>query len=484
MKQKSNTKVNLIYNMIYQVLILILPLITTPYISRVVGVEGVGIYSYYYSIALYFSYFAMLGISNFGNRKIAKNRDDNEKRNKVFSSVYALQLISSSIILVLYLLFSLLIINENEIIAIVMIFYVGASVFDVSWVFFGLEEFKITSLRQIIIRILTLIFIFGLVKNKSDLTLYSLIMALGNFISALSLWIIVWKRVKWRKISFSDIKENIRPCIILFIPIIATSIYRQMDKIMLGNIINMSEVGFYENAEKLISISLGVISSFSAVIMPKISNLISKEQINEVKKLFINSMEFAMCIGMAIAFGIVSIVDEFIPIFFGDEFLPSIRLSKFLTITVPFISWANIVRVLYLIPREKDRIYVHSIIIGAILNTVVNAIFIPFLGAMGAVIGTIVAEASVACYQTYKIRKELNLAIYLKKGLIFFFFGLIMLVTINMIKRNLCMNVKSLILEILAGGSLYCVMVIGYFISSKNEILYNVIKKLKDNSRT
>ena len=284
MKQKSNTKVNLIYNMIYQVLILILPLITTPYISRVVGVEGVGIYSYYYSIALYFSYFAMLGISNFGNRKIAKNRDDNEKRNKVFSSVYALQLISSSIILVLYLLFSLLIINENEIIAIVMIFYVGASVFDVSWVFFGLEEFKITSLRQIIIRILTLIFIFGLVKNKSDLTLYSLIMALGNFISALSLWIIVWKRVKWRKISFSDIKENIRPCIILFIPIIATSIYRQMDKIMLGNIINMSEVGFYENAEKLISISLGVISSFSAVIMPKISNLISKEQINEVKK--------------------------------------------------------------------------------------------------------------------------------------------------------------------------------------------------------
>ena len=338
MKNKISTKANLLYNMTYQVIALITPLLTAPYVSRVLGANGVGVYSYYHSIAIYFVYFAMLGLLNYGNRTIAKVREDKVLLNRTFSEIYTLQLITSFVVLLVYVVFTCFIVNENKLVALILIFHVISAIFDVSWLFFGLEEFKITSIRQMIIKIATLIVIFTTVKTRDDLWKYALIMSMGYLISALSLWGLVWKRVSLVRIDVHALLKHLKPCLILFIPIIATSIYRQMDKIMVGFFSGMLQVGYYENAEKMISISLGIISAFSAVFLPKISNLLSNGKRKEANYLFDMSMEFAMCIGIAIAFGLASIANEFVPFFFGEEFLASTRLLILLSVSIPFIT--------------------------------------------------------------------------------------------------------------------------------------------------
>ena len=245
---------------------------------------------------------------------------------------------------------------------------------------------------------------------------------------------------------------------------------------MVGSFCNMKDVGYYENAEKLITISLGIISSFSAVIMPKISNLISNKNYNEASKLFDVSMEFAMCIGIAIAFGIASISDKFIPLFFGNSFISSIKLSEILSISVPFICWACIIRVLYLIPYEKDKIYIKSVIIGALFNLICNLLLIPKIEIMGAVIGTLIAESSVAIYQTIKIRKNIKVKKYLKESIIFLLFGICMYSIVKFIGIYVESNILGITIQIIIGFIIYMSLALVYLIYSKNSIILNIFK--------
>lgn len=474
---RTSTKKNLVYNFIYQITVMILPLITAPYLARVIGAEGVGIYSYYNSITMYFIYFAMLGISNYGNRAIAKICNNKENCNKKFSSIYYLQLITSFIMLILFILYVVLFANDKIVASIFGIYFISAF-FDVSWLFFGLQEFKTTSLRQIIIRILTFVCILYFIKGKNDLNNYIVIMCVGNFISAFSLWLISWKKIKFKRCTMKEIMHHLKPCLILFIPIIATSVYRIMDIIMVGKMSNMNEVGYYENAEKLIYISLGLISSFSAVIMPKISNLIGNKNIVRAKELFDDSMEIAMGIGFSLGFGIMAVSKEFVPIYFGNEFIPSIALSIGLSVTIPIITWACIIRTLFLIPNERDNVYMISVIIGAIVNIMCNLILIPRIGTMGAVIGTIIAELSVAVYQTESARKEIRIKKYIKQSAIFFAFGIIMLFSVRIVGNIFNNQTIGLILEIVIGAGVYSICILIYLIKTKNKYLYIFLEKI------
>lgn len=467
--KKNNLKSNLIYNTIYQITVLILPFLTAPYISRTIGAEGLGLYSYGNSIALYFVYFAMLGILNYGNREVAKSCDDGERLNRLFSSIYYLQIITSTIIALLYLFYVFIFSKTPVYIYLILLLHVFSSFFDVSWLFFGLQEFKITSIRQIIIKIISFIAILLFVKNKDDLWKYTLIMSCSYFLSSFSLWIMMFKKIKLKKINKKDIFVHLKPCLILFIPIIATSVYRVMDKIMIGNLSEMSQVGYYENAEKIILISLGILNAFSAVVMPKISNLISNKKNVEVKGLMDKSMELSMFICFAITFGIVSISKEFIPFYFGDGFISSIGICSLLCISVPFITWSTMIRNLYLIPYEEDKIYVKSVILGAILNLVFNLIYIPKYKAIGAVIGTLAAEISLALYQTIKIRNKIEVKRYLRYGLNFGIIGGIMFLGIILLENVIQFNndLLKLSIKICFGGMIYLVITFIYLVKSK-----------------
>lgn len=474
-----SVKKNFIYNFSYQILAMILPLITTPYIARVIGPEGVGVQSYTFSVVNYFVLFAMLGINNHGNRSIAMVRDDKEKLNRTFISIYSIQIIMSIVMIVLYSIYVIFIAKENKVILIIQSIYIISALLDINWFFFGMEQFKVTVVRNTIIKLVSVLSIFILVKKSDDLYLYSLILALAMLISQCILWKYVKRYISFVKVDKKEILMQVKPILILFIPVIAISIYKIMDKIMLGSMSSMIQVGFYENSEKIINIPLGVITALGTVMLPKMSNLYANGNKKEATKYIGLSLEFVMFISFGAVFGLIGISPVLIPIFLGDKFIECVNVVAIISITIVFLAWANVVRTQYLIPKKKDKIYITSTIIGAIINLLINILLINKYGAIGAALGTIFAEASVCVYQSIMIRKELNISLYFRKVIFYIIPGIIMCIYIRFLGNILEKSILTGVIQIIVGGSIYVVLSFIYMLVSKNELVINTIKKLK-----
>lgn len=472
-------KKNFIYNFSYQILTMILPLITTPYIARVIGPEGVGVQSYTLSIANYFVLFAMLGINNHGNRSIAMVRGNKEKLNKTFISIYFVQFTMSILMILIYLIYIIFIAKENKVIFIIQAIYIISALLDINWFFFGMEQFKLTVVRNIVIKLASVVSIFIFVRNSNDLYLYSLILALGTLISQCILWKYLNKYISFVKVSKEEILVQVKPILILFIPVIAVSIYKIMDKIMLGSMSSMTQVGFFENSEKIMNIPLGVITALGTVMLPKMSNLYAIGNEKEGNKYIGLSLEFVMFISVGAMFGLIGVSPILIPIFLGDKFIECINIVSIMSITIVFLAWANVVRTQYLIPKKKDKIYIISTIIGAIINLLINLLLIKKYGAVGATIGTIFAESSVCIYQSIMVRKELNMSLYLKKVIFYMAPGIIMCVVIRILGNTLGVSILTGSIQIIVGGTIYVVLSLIYMILIKNEIMINTIKKFK-----
>lgn len=466
----TSLKENFIYQMMYEIIVLILPLITSPYIARVIGADGLGIYSYSYSVAYYFVLFSALGIKNYGNRSIARVRDDQESLNYVFSNLAALHIIISLLVCSIYFAYVLLLRSE-KIYATIQILYVLSGLFDISWFYFGIEKFKLTVLRNTLVKIFNVVCVFAFVKNASDLWKYCLIMALGAFFSQIVLWFTLKKYVKFIKPSINGMKVHMKPLLVLFIPAVAISLYKYMDKIMLGSISSKTELGWYENAEKIISIPLTVISSFGTVMLPKMSSLAVQSNKNVSNKYIAMSMKYVMCIAFAMTFGIMSVGKIFAPLFWGEEFVNSGPLIMGLAVTMPFIAYANVLRTQFLIPHERDKEYLISIICGAVFNLVVNAILIPRMGAKGATMATIGAEASVCLIQAYEVRKELPLYDFSKSFYPFLIMGVVMFGIIYPIGNYMGVSIVTLFVQIVLGGILYVAACAVYFFKTRDAMV-------------
>lgn len=470
----ESLKKNFVYNIVYQILIIILPLITAPYIARVLGAENVGIYSYTYSIAYYFSIFAMLGISNHGNRMIASTKKNRDKMSVTFWSIYAVQFFTFVISIIAYVIYLATFAKDNKLILIIQTIYIISGMFDISWLFFGLEKFKITVTRNIIIKFLTVISIFLFVKTKNDLVQYTFIMVLGTLLSQIYLWKYVGKEVNSIKIDMNIIRENIKPILILFIPVLSFSIYKVMDKIMLGNMASYEQVGYYNNAEKITNIPMGIITALGAVMLPRMSTLIAEGENKKTEKYIIMSIKLVTVLASAIAFGLMGISDVFSPVFFGEDFSACAPIIILLSITVFFISWANVVRTQFLIPNHYDKIYIFSTIIGAIVNLVLNLIFIPKYQAMGAAIGTIAAEFTLMFIQAFSIRKDINIFKVMFRYLSFIILGLTMMLAVQTIGKLMGTSIKTLIVQIASGIVIYSIGAL-ILLKIKNDELYQNI---------
>lgn len=470
-------KKNFIYNLVYQILIMILPFITTPYISRVIGVEGVGIYSYTNSIANYFVMFAMLGLNNYGNRSIARVRNDKDRLSKTFLSIYGLQFITSIISLIVYLVFVTNSSYQYRNISLIQAILIFSALLDINWFYFGIEQFKLTVTRNILIKVVMTSCVFIFVKEESDLPLYILIMAVGTLITQIVLWVFIKRYVVFVKIKLLDIFEHLKPNLILFIPVVAVSIYRIMDKIMLGILSDMTQTGLYGNSDRVVTIPLGIVAALGTVMLPKMSNMIATGNISKGKIYIRDSMQFSMFISIAMAFGLAAIAERFAPIYFGKDFVNCGRLILLLSPIVIFSSWSNVIRTQYLIPMGRDQDYIKSVILGAIINFTINFILIRKYGALGAAVGTIVAEFVVMSYQTYVVKSELDIMTYIKDSKLFIFSGTAMFVIIKFSNVFITNTIFGLLLQILLGIITYPILTVLLF-RHFNKCRLNYIYKL------
>lgn len=455
--------INYIYNLIYQILLIIIPLITIPYLSRKIGAEGLGIFSYTTSIANYFVLFAMLGLNNYGNRTIARVRNDKVQLSKNFWSIYFSQFIIAVFCSFLYVIYLLYADIENKKIAIAQLLLVVSSIFDINWFFFGMEKFKITIQRNLIIKILTLIFIFLLVNDNNDLLIYTLIITTGILVSQLILWPYVLREVKWIKPSKREVFSHIKPNLVLFIPVVSVSIYKLTSKIIIGLLTNMTQLGYYDNAEKINSVQISLSTALGTVMLPRMSNLVSSDSFTKFKYYIRVSMQFVMFLSFGLCFGIVAIANDFVPFFMGSEFIPSIYILIILAPTGVIIAWANVIRTQYLIPLGKDYIYIVSVILGAFINIIMNIMLVSHFGGIGAAYATLITEGTVMIYQTFKSRDQLDIKLLIKDSYIFMLLGIIMLFLVKSVGLLIEDIIIKLIVQIFVGAICYFLLSLIYF---------------------
>ena len=450
---------NYIYNLSYQILIMIIPLLLLPYLSRTIGAEGTGIYSYTYTVAQYFVLFAMLGMKNYGIRTIAKVQDNRKEKSKLFCSLYFMQIITSIFALILYIVYTNLFATEvYKSYFFIQLIYVFSAILDISWYFSGVENFKKILIRNIIIKVVTIILIVMFVKTSNDVWIYTLIMALSYFIGNLILWYRLKDEIDFSVPKIEEIKIHFLPNLKLFVAVIAVSIYTMMDKIMIESLSNVTELGYYEYASKINYVQVLIISAFGTVMLPRMSNMVEKEENEKVIANINKSLQFIMFLSFALSFGIIVVSETFVPIYLGNNFTKTTILLQILCISALFVSWGNVIRTQYLIPKEKDNIYVISVILGAIVNFIINSILIPRFQAVGACIATVIAEATVMLYQSIRVKKEISLINNIKKVFPFFIKAIIMVLIIYPIKFLDINKILIVILQVLIGGTIYLVL--------------------------
>lgn len=481
----NSVKKNFMYNVIYQILILLTPLITAPIISRALGSEGLGIFTYTTSVVEYFLLFAMLGFQNHGIRSISRVRDNEEKVSKQFWSIYYLQIIVTLIVVAVYLIYIFFITQKYFWIYLIHLMIILSSLFDVSWFFYGMEEFKIMVFRNIVIRILVLLAVIFFVKRPEHLWLHTSIIAFSSLLTTFSLWIFLRKYIFFVRFNFNDVIKNLRPALIFFIPNLAVGAYIIMDKVMIGQLATVSQVAYYSNAEKITNIPMGIIGAFATVMLPRSSYLARSGDFEKVKNSINISMEFSTFLGSLFMFGIVAVGPLFAPIFFGQEFAVSGQLTVFLAITILFKSWNSVIRTQYLIPFDMEKQFSLAVITGAVTNLILNIILIPRFNAQGAIFATILSEFSVLAVEMYYSKNNIEYKKIIVKNSKYIFIGAIMYFVIRFSQNFLGVNLISIFIQAVIGGIFYLLLSFLVYdnkqsvIAQIKQILKEIVLKIK-----
>ena len=473
MNNKKSIKRNYIYNALYQILAIIIPVITTPYLSRVLGAEKIGIYSYTLSIATYFVLFGSLGVALYGQREIAYAQCDRIKRSKVFFEILIMKFITLSIaLIVFYVLFCIR--GQYSFYYKILLLEIVASLIDVSWFLQGLEEFKKTVIRNTFVKIVGLICIFVFIKNPGDLYKYFLIYVLTNLVGNLTLWSFLRKYIVKVKINELNITSHLKPAILLFIPQVAIQVYTLLDKTMLGLLSQeMSSVGFYEQSQKIIKTALVLVTSLGTVAAPRIAHTISSGNKKLVNNYLEKSYHFVWMFGFPLMMGLVAISPTLVPWFLGEEFLPSIELIMIGSLLIMAIGLNNVSGIQYLIPARKQNLFTKSVIIAAIVNFTLNYLFIPKYGATGAIIASVIAEVLIILIQVYDMRNDIDLRMVYKDSYKYILGSIIMFGPAFMIGRYMSPKLLTTIIQIIVGVTIYGI----YLIMIKDYYLIDFIKR-------
>lgn len=474
---------NFLYNVGYQVLIIIVPLILAPYISRVVGPEGVGTYSYTYSIVTLFGLFANLGMAKYGNREISKCGDDREKRTQVFSELLSVKLSCSIIVLAVYLCFVEISGGEYTTALFIQIFNLLSFMLDISWFFWGMQEFRITTAVCAAFNIISIFFIFSFVKTENDVGIYIFILAFRAFLIQLTPWIFVPRyadvRMSWRHIMGRHWKS----LLLLFFPVFAKYLYSMMDRIMLGNMVGITEVGYYENVQSITLTAVTVLTAAGDVVMPRMTLLYDRREMKKAGELFHGVFHLVSFLAVGIMFGFIAVADDFIPWFYGDKFESCILLLRMIAPVVLFAGYSDLVRNVFLLPRYMDKEYVIALLSGAAVNFVINYALIGRFGSAGAIVGTVCAEMIVMIIQLWFVRNEFKMPRFFRQAIIYCLLGSTILIPCHLIGRLDLDPAAGVILDILTGGGLYTAVVFIYLYFAERNVLRTIRSMMPGQNR-
>ncbi|GEB77512.1 flippase [Sporolactobacillus inulinus] len=472
-------KKNYIYNLIYQIMVMVLPLITVPYVSRVLLSNGVGIFAYTSSVVQYFILLGMLGIGTYGNKVIAMTRDNKKEMSENFFSIYLLQLIISLLSVISYLALVVFFVRDDRNIAYIQTIALLGTVFDCTWFFSGLEQFKKIVTRNILVRIIALAIIFIFVKTPKDLDLYTYIMCLSTLAGQLLMWFYVKHEVIRVKLSFQSVIKHLKPTLVYFLPQVAAQVYFVLGKTMIGLISTKSEVGIYDYADKMKSMALAVVTSLGTVMLPRMAHTFSTGQIDKAKDYIKKSMDFSTLLAVPIMFGLAGIAHEFVPWYMGSDFIKSGSVLVIMSPTIFLMAWSGVFGSQYLVPLGKMREYTISLYVGAAANLVFNLILIQPFGSIGAAFGTLAAELAVTLAQIYFVKDKISLAKLFPNTVICVGAGAVMYLFVRVLGIIMGVSILTTVVQVLTGFIIYVLIILLVEYVKRDGVILNEIHRRK-----
>lgn len=481
MKQnyQPSLKINFLLNTLYEILCIITPLISAPYASRILGASNIGIYSYTNSIVMYFSLFAVMGTATYGKREVARTRADVHLNTKTFWEIELLSVFTSLIALAgwgIFVFFT----KTYKIYYLILTISLLSKMFDISWFYRGLEQFKYTVTRNTIVRLAGLVCLFLFVKKENDLWIYFLFHVGFDCLGNLSMWISLPKFITKVSIKEFTFLNHLKQTFIYFVPTIATSIYTVLDKTLIGIITkDPNQNGYYEQATKLVNIVKTLcFSSLNAVVGARTSFLFEQNKLDEVKEKIKISMEFILHMSFPCCFGLISIAKLFVPVFYGPGYEKVILILQLLSPVLIISGISNCIGTLYFVSAGLQKKSSKYIIIGSFTNLILNLLLIPLLNSIGAVIGTLIAESIITilyliyCNKFYTFHTLFSNSIkpFIASALMFIF------MTIIDFYIKISNSIILLIIEILSGIFIYVLFLL-IFKDEFIKILYKKIKK-------
>ncbi|PWM81569.1 MAG: hypothetical protein DBY41_03675 [Clostridium sp.] len=475
-------KRNFVWNASYQILLIIAPLVTIPYVSRVLGPIQVGVYSYTYSITYYFVLFATLGMAQYGVRLIAQAGDNRGERSRRFWSAWAAQLCIAVPICLVYAAYAYIAPAGGTPVALIWGFWVLGAALDVSWLFFGVEEFKMPTVRSFITKIAGISIILVFCKSESDLWAYVLGISLAYFANAVLILPFTRRYVDFYKPCWKDVSKHFLPNLRLFAPVVAMSLYMSFDKIILGSISGMEQAGYFEYADKIAKMPLTIVTALCTVTLPHMTAKLAAGEKSEAVGMLGKSIWLVLGAAIGVAFGISAVSPELVPVFLGPGYEACQYVIPVVAAALPFISASNVIGMQYMLPACSDKAYTRSVWIGAVVNVASCLVLLRPLGAVGAGLATTLTEAAVLVFQCWAVRKDLPLGEYALSTSPFLVLGVIMLLllrlSIGILEPILGLGWILLVVEILLAVLIYGLLVLAYACKcGKIDLVLSLLKR-------
>ena len=476
-----SVKVNLFFNTLLNISKVVFPLITAPYVARVVDANDLGLFNFANVYASYFTLVAMLGIPLYGAREVAKVRDNVDKTNKLFSELFSITVINTLFTSFIYLLSLLLIdrLSADYTVFIILGISLYCSPLNIDWFYGGLENFKLITFRSLIVKILSLVFLFVFVKNRNDFYIYLWISVFYTVANDIWNFVVLFKLGYKIKLTIIGLRKHIKPLLILFASSLAVSVYTMLDTVMLGFLSAYVEVAYYSYAMHMSKALLAAITSLSAVAVPRISYYMGNNQYKEINDLVSKSLSFVSFLAFPLFVIIVLLSPIFIPLFLGAQFVGSVLPLQILSSLLVFIGLNNLFGTQCLVGLGYYNLLLYSVLAGTITNFILNIILIPLYGAVGASIASAFAEMMVLLFTLFFVVKYTTINICVDRDILKTIFSTILIIPVFFILNQLCGNWTLVLSFSIISFSIY--LGVQKLLSNKTVlILENLIsKKLK-----
>lgn len=480
MKRKS-LGINAFLNGLRSVLTLLFPLITFPYVSRVLSIEGIGIYNFSNTYINYFILIAGLGIATYAVREGAKYRDNKDKINEFASQVFSLNMIAT--LIAYLLLFASLIIFKNlhNYVSCILIFSLQIlfTTLGTEWVYTIYEDYAYITIRSIIFKLISIALLFLLVKKTEDYLIYAAITVLSAVGSNLLNFLHAKKFVHIRLTIKINWKSHLKPVLVIFASAIAITIYVSSDTTILGLLKNDYAVGIYSTSVKIYQMAQNLLSALLTVTIPRLAFLWGKRRISEYDQVLSKVINSLGILVLPAAIGLILLSREVVLLIASEKYLPSVNSLRIISWAIIFSIFSWIFSDCVLIPAKRENLVLRNTIVTAIENIILNFILIPFMSYDGTSLSTVIAEFTVMIMNGYSCRDIIKPVIFRKdtlKNLLDSIIGCVGIVVVCL----LCdYGFNSLILKTVLSVVLSVIMYGAILILLKNKNAYSVLDRAK-----